>query len=754
MRSVRHAEVELLESRRLLTVLTFDPDGVNANALPPAYGDRVVAASQNNFDYGTAGGTTQNITVGYGTTLGNIRQNRDDYGDLHNVVYADDTAGGLLDITLSADLGFQASLSSLDLGTALNANQTINSVQVYDGGSNLLFHQNNVAINTGSHTHISFPSLNSRVLRIRIDASNLGANGDQVGVDNIQFGQVSGASTVGDGYADVVESFHDGGAGGIAGPYGGNTDNQGSTPVSLGVVLGGDADTNSYLSLPTGSFVVVGFSDETIVDGPGDDLAVKELVDTGEKANVYVSSDYKNFTFLGVAKAGRTNKFDLASIGYTDVVRAVKIEGLDANGGSPGFDLVNVQAQAGAMRSETYHYPLGDGTSAPGVAKAFGSGSGYLAQDFATPAGKGVFPFMWGTVGAVGSNPDFGKYIIVAHRLPDGTMLQSVYGNLSAVSVKVGDEVTTSTKIGLTGTNATYPKGVLTFQIYQGETSQLIGLNTGSAFAATEISFSVGENVYTVFRPTYFISNSVISSLGFENLSSGGGLSVAGTNGNDSVNLTAVSGLLSISRNGITQAVDQSTVKSIAITLHAGDDRVTIGSGVTGAYIDGGTGNDNLSGGDGKDTLTGGAGKNTLLGNGGDDRLNGSGSRDSISGGDGNDRLYGNDGDDSLDGGTGVDRLFGGNGNDFLFGGSSNDKLYGEAGDDTLSGGNQNDSIDGGSGNDLLIGGDGIDTFHGNAGNDTIQAVDGLADSIDGGSGNDTARIDNIDGTISIETVL
>ncbi|HEX3357495.1 MAG TPA: peptidoglycan DD-metalloendopeptidase family protein [Tepidisphaeraceae bacterium] len=754
MRFIRQAEIESLESRRLLTVLTFDPDGIDGNVLPVAYGDRVVAASQNNFDYGTAGGTTQNVTVGYGTAPGNVHQQRDGYGDLHNIVHADDSAGGLLDITLSADLGFQASVSSLDLVTALNTNQTIKAIQVYDGGSNLLFHQNNVAINTGTHAHISFPSLNSRVLRIRIDASNLGANGDQIGVDNIQFGQVSGASTVGDGYADVVEGFHDSGTGGIAGPYGGNTDNQGSAPVSLGVVLGGDADTNSYLSLPTGSNVVVGFSDETIVDGPGDDLAVKELVDTGEQANVYVSSNYKDFTFLGLAKAGRTNKFDLASIHYTDVVRAVKVEGLDANGGSPGFDLVNVQAEAGAMRSETYRYPIGDGVSVPGIAKAFGSGSGYLAQDFATPAGKSVFPFMWGTVGAVGSSSELGNYILVAHRLPDGTMLQSLYGHLSAVSVRVGDAVTTSTKLGLTGMSVQNPTGVLTFQIFQGETSQAIGLNSGTGFSSNNTSFSVGENVYTVFNPSNFIATSGPLSIGFENLSSGGGLSVAGTNNDDHLDLSAISGLLSISLNGITRAADLSTVKSITITLRAGDDRATIGSGIIGAYVDGGVGNDNLSGGDGKDTLTGGAGKNTLLGNGGDDRLNGSGSRDSISGGDGADRLYGNDGDDSLDGGTGVDRLFGGNGNDFLFGGSSNDKLYGEAGDDTLSGGNQNDSIDGGSGNDLLIGGDGIDTFHGNAGNDIISAFDHLADSIDGGSGTDQARIDNIDATTSVETVV
>src|SRR5439155_14168935 len=163
----------------------------------------------------------------------------------------------------------------------------------------------------------------SRVLRIRIDATNLGVNGDNVGVDNIQFSQISGASKVGDGYADVVLSYKDSAVGPIAGPYGGNSDDVRAQPVVLGVVLGGDSTVPDYLSLPTGSSVAVGFADETVVDAAGPDIAVTELVDTGERANVFVSSDLVNFTLLGVARAGRINRFDLATIAYKDPVRAV-----------------------------------------------------------------------------------------------------------------------------------------------------------------------------------------------------------------------------------------------------------------------------------------------------------------------------------------------------------------------------------------------------------------------------------------------
>src|SRR6476660_6197639 len=84
----------------------------------------------------------------------------------------------------------------------------------------------------------------------------------------------------GDGFADVVLAYKNSGVGPIGGPYGGNSADQGAAPVGLGVVLGGDVSKTDYLSLPTGSFVTVGFNAVTAVDGTGDDLSITELVDT------------------------------------------------------------------------------------------------------------------------------------------------------------------------------------------------------------------------------------------------------------------------------------------------------------------------------------------------------------------------------------------------------------------------------------------------------------------------------------------
>src|SRR6185436_15625121 len=119
-------------------------------------------------------------------------------------------------------------------------------------------------------------------------------------------------------------------------PYGGDHSDVSAIPVSLGVVTGDDptADVN-YLSLAKNSSVTVAFADELVQDAPGTDLVVRELVDNGEQAKVYASSDFVNFALLGTAKAGRSNKFDLAAVGFTGIVRAVRIIGQDTFGESP-----------------------------------------------------------------------------------------------------------------------------------------------------------------------------------------------------------------------------------------------------------------------------------------------------------------------------------------------------------------------------------------------------------------------------------
>ena len=156
------------------------------------------------------------------------------------------------------------------------------------------------------------------------------------------------------GFADVVLDFFDSGAGPIAGPYGGTFPSGPGFPiaVSLDVVLGDDPGPTGFqdfLSLPTGSFVTVGFTDETVIDGVGNDIFIQEIGGNGERAEVFVSSDLITFISLGIAQDNTTTALDLASIGFTDPVQGIKIVGLDNLGGSPGFDVVNIEVLPGSI---------------------------------------------------------------------------------------------------------------------------------------------------------------------------------------------------------------------------------------------------------------------------------------------------------------------------------------------------------------------------------------------------------------------
>lgn len=112
------------------------------------------------------------------------------------------------------------------------------------------------------------------------------------------------------------------------------------------VVLG---NIDEFLSLPTGSYVIVGFTNNTVIDAPDqDDIFIEEYGSRDERADIYVSSNNKDFVYLGTAGDGGVSTFDLAAIGYTSPVTAVKIVGLD-NYGTPGFDLVSVKAVEGAV---------------------------------------------------------------------------------------------------------------------------------------------------------------------------------------------------------------------------------------------------------------------------------------------------------------------------------------------------------------------------------------------------------------------
>ncbi|MCA2837876.1 MAG: putative Ig domain-containing protein, partial [Microcystis sp. M078S1] len=159
--------------------------------------------------------------------------------------------------------------------------------------------------------------------------------------------------SLGDGFADVILDYFNSGAGSFDEPYG--KDNNGNSPVLVNtdIILG--SDTLGALSLPTMSYVTVGFTDEIIIDKTGNDIFVNESGAAGDQADIYVSSNFVDFVLLGRGNGGQTSVFDLASINFTEPVRAIKIVGLDTKGSIPGFDVINVQGLPGSIASPDFY---------------------------------------------------------------------------------------------------------------------------------------------------------------------------------------------------------------------------------------------------------------------------------------------------------------------------------------------------------------------------------------------------------------
>jgi len=148
----------------------------------------------------------------------------------------------------------------------------------------------------------------------------------------------------------VIEYFEsDAGIGGTGtNPNGGGGGISNNSEVPLSHVTDGNAST--FISLPTGSFLTLGFSTGFIFDGAGDDLFIDEFGNGGEDADVFVSEDFgATFTYLARAFGNQTTSLDFSALNYSGQVNAVKIVGLDDGGSAPGFDLTFVKGLEGSV---------------------------------------------------------------------------------------------------------------------------------------------------------------------------------------------------------------------------------------------------------------------------------------------------------------------------------------------------------------------------------------------------------------------
>ncbi len=177
------------------TILVFEPSGTDGAVLPQSYGDNVTISPQENFLYATGadGPYTPNITVSYGPTSAEVRRGLAGFGDLLDVIYRAGSAG-VLEVTFSAAAGEWVALHGFDLA-AVGGDYVINGVEIVNEHGAPLFAVNRVIVEGDSdgmlHTHIHLgDGIIGQSLTLRIDAANLGDDGDRIGLDNIEFSQV------------------------------------------------------------------------------------------------------------------------------------------------------------------------------------------------------------------------------------------------------------------------------------------------------------------------------------------------------------------------------------------------------------------------------------------------------------------------------------------------------------------------------------------------------------------------------------
>jgi len=176
------------------TWLTFDIDGLPSGGnVPQDYGDNVNGPTNGTYSYGGSGLYTPLVTTDYGPGTADLEVRNEGYGGLRNVVQ-DDDEHGIIEVTLDADDYYRVKLFGFDLaarGSTFPSNPVLNSVSVLDYWGDAVFVASNVLIHREYREQFDFAAapVMGRALTVRIDASNLGADSDAIGLDNIRFGQ-------------------------------------------------------------------------------------------------------------------------------------------------------------------------------------------------------------------------------------------------------------------------------------------------------------------------------------------------------------------------------------------------------------------------------------------------------------------------------------------------------------------------------------------------------------------------------------
>lgn len=176
------------------TILTFNVSGgvTNFQNMSQTYGDNVAAAIDGlGHSYGVgAEGFTPNVVLAYGSPGEDPALWTTGYGNLTNVLFNDRDGDTTFTTRFTADAGYLVDLYSFDLASFLNGGQTIQGFTIRDMGANsVLFSQGSTVITGVTRNSFSFSGLSANSLEIVVNLTGLGGVSDDIGMDNVRFGQ-------------------------------------------------------------------------------------------------------------------------------------------------------------------------------------------------------------------------------------------------------------------------------------------------------------------------------------------------------------------------------------------------------------------------------------------------------------------------------------------------------------------------------------------------------------------------------------
>ena len=100
------------------------------------------------------------------------------------------------------------------------------------------------------------------------------------------------------------------------------------------------ANDGAFVSVDIPETLIVAFTDNSALDGPGYDLYAYQVVAGDSNVRVYASSD--NSTYIYMGQYNGNFSYDIA--GQLPYVNYLKFVGMDNGGSAPGYDLDAVKA--------------------------------------------------------------------------------------------------------------------------------------------------------------------------------------------------------------------------------------------------------------------------------------------------------------------------------------------------------------------------------------------------------------------------